>query len=41
MIIIRYFQIQDCEFEKSKLPKGEIFCCYDRSCLTTYLGLTP
>lgn len=34
-------KIQDCEFEKSKLPKGEIFCCYDRSCLTTYLGLTP
>ncbi|XP_078333125.1 SCO-spondin-like isoform X2 [Crassostrea virginica] len=31
---------EDCEFEKAVLPSGEIFCCYDRACLTNYLGLS-
>lgn len=33
------FQRDDCNFIQLALPKGEIYCCDDRQCLTTYLGI--
>ncbi|XP_062604219.1 integumentary mucin C.1-like [Saccostrea cucullata] len=29
----------DCQFIQSELDSGEIFCCNDRQCLSTYLGI--
>nr|XP_022286228.1 semaphorin-5A-like [Crassostrea virginica] len=31
---------EDCDFIKAVLPNAEIFCCNNRSCLTSKLGLS-